>query len=49
MDLAAGNSVILCPMNVNCQVHILGVVPYQEAWDLQEETLDAVVKEKLKS
>ena len=35
MDLAAGNSVILCPMNVNCQVHILGVVPYQEAWDLQ--------------
>ena len=27
----------------------LGLIDYKEAWDLQEETLDAVVKEKLKS
>ena len=35
MGLAPGNSVILCPMTHVCQVHLLGRVPYQVAWDLQ--------------
>lgn len=29
------NSVILCSMIRTCHVHLLGIVPYEEAWELQ--------------
>ncbi len=32
---ARRNSVILCSMIRNCHVHLLGIVPYEEAWELQ--------------
>lgn len=32
---ARRNSVILCSMIRTCQVHLLGIVPYKEAWELQ--------------
>lgn len=32
---ARRNSVILCSMIRTCHVHLLGIVPYEEAWELQ--------------
>ncbi len=34
-DTAGKNSVILCAMERVCHVYQLGMVPYEEAWDLQ--------------